>query len=138
MKILAFMALFFLSFTASVRAQKPVWQVEDPSGNHVILSDSPRAIRLIVFYGAFACQECYDKLNMALDDILYKVQNARVVILIRSNPSMRRLLLHDARIDFPKCESFYFDISNPDSLDRSPTRTVRDGLWGAFHVTYCP
>ncbi len=136
-----FLLVFILNYRLGVLqsfAPQPMWRAITPSGERIELDDSTKAITLFVFYSSYACHDCFHELNDAISSLKGSFADIRTVVLIRGNPSIRRLLLHDSKIDFPECHEFYYDITDPSKLDPSPPIDLGTGLWGAFGVGYSP
>lgn len=115
-----------------------LWKAETADGDVVRLDDSTNATTLICLYSPYACNSCFSKFDAAISEIQRSVERIRCIVLIRSNPSMRRLLLHNAKVDFSHCKEFYFDLAEKKSSAKSTSGDSQGGLWVHFGVSYCP
>lgn len=129
--------ILFLSSILNAGVTPTLWRAETPTGEIVRLDASSDTITLICFYSTYACGQCYSELNGALSEIQSSIERIRCVVVIKSNASMRRLLLHNAKVDFPNCKEFYFDIPDSDTSSKSSS-SYPAGLWARLNIGYCP
>ncbi len=116
---------------------EPSWHAEDIRGREtpLVWGSSPT---IVIFYGPFACRDCYYTLSSALAQLNSDSSGIKIIALMRARGiSARRTLITQAQPILPPSTKYSFDVL--DTLDDSwPPKNLRSGLWGFFNVSFAP